>query len=1614
MTADQAQLKAGGLVPANAKLGKDDVVDAVVARAYQHAVLPGRTVIRLTAENVSAGDDLEMATLGFGAGEDRGIVAKERKRPLGFPGWALVHDPKNARYALDVVKEFKKHARKAKSKPGHAKDGLDAIADKLGKTVPHFLPSFFEEAGRVFIEHGAQTFAAAMFGKAREAEAVHALEVDEQHRVDGFLEFALAGAVTTKALTQYAKELGEHHEPKVAYAHFRQLCLQRTLGGMPPWSGMAKELRRLAKAAKLDIAAEDRGFVVEIIESPALGKAAGEFWRAYAESITELGKHSAAARGALLNLFPTGTAYSKDLDDAWLDLLEATGAVEALLGDTAPPEARPSAGRAGWFDKLTVHLARDYRNAEVGDRAFALLRRMAPALIADGAPIHCTGRYNQVDLDLCELALELGVAVTPPPMHARINLDSWAKRATQPGHGCDPVRTAAHPTMGPLLQAAVGGEIGDEPFDTVSRGKPGFLAAKRSVVEGVISRAEQGALVGLGDAIDLVSTKFKAETFADLPDLHARFAALDPAPALARSIRIGLIDELGWPALEDAGLELNPDGKTTMTLHGGPPAVVLATATRAIAIGAAGRLGTHDLVIPPKHELVTIRFIGGQFLVVIKEGYKARGYWSTAPHDVFDTEVNGWAVGAVATRAAVLGDGAWIEGATPIRLGERKVPEGQTLLACDGTTSWIGEWKDGQHRWREVSASGEAGRYSWPTFIEGAIDPDWKIDAAASVLLPMPGITSSPLGIRDGFVGVRVRYQGTNQHTQTKRELETIDGTRWTGDGYQPSCLLTLPGGGPARPIVEESAWREGVTSTLMDPVANVRGSKVGPKDRRYCRGQVASLAPTFWHHLTPRDPSGSQRLRAFTDADARALIAAIPTEGTPKAVPDQVAGDVLTAVLPEVTHPRLRAGVVGFGMIAAKQLLDRDRLVEERAPGKLAARPVGPSGPDDATLLAGLAGWVDRQWLQEGRAWSQITRTAAMFGSEDRSDRYVHDVAESALDWLGFAVSRSALAFIATAIGTPADKRKAVAELFAEIVRTLPPAEQLRVYTAHGKLELPGEGGGVRIRWWGGNAYLTRKVGWSGEQFRVLEYAPAGAFKPLPGMSCSHELCGAPGLGADAATAVLAAVSEGKTSWSEAAAGALATATGLTPSEATFLWAGAPNASNRGSNFLPKELREELGLKATQAAVARDGLGTIPLDKKLAAIDLAARAGVAALLDGTAVEALAAAWTRIIGKKIAIPEELITDADRELQAPMEPSPALAMIGAARDVPELTVDGTYGLDPNGAVIRVGGIAPLVGQAKLESDAPVFTDRAMHTLLVYLPFLYAELPVGHPLRGQAVVAHELLLQRLTNPALWFEAGYLYLDEAARATIDRVIDGLGGEVVTGLNTGITGRRIPGAVVIRQTHRVELKLQPATLDAKARTLVAPLAAQITQWGNSAWKSLEYLRSPGLAQMIARIRETPVAAGGWEQNPLASVGKLVEKAAKRLGTSKDAAALYLQYLTLLWPTPKNVQQWMGWKAKQFEAANGELVDKELVLEAKRERAQRAHFLPGGWEALKSPHPAMESWKLALYGTRTAAGDPVPPLGRFLALAPFHEMFAAAWQRIEDGDVPRYDEVKR
>jgi hypothetical protein len=171
--------------------------------------------------------------------------------------------------------------------------------------------------------------------------------------------------------------------------------------------------------------------------------------------------------------------------------------------------------------------------------------------------------------------------------------------------------------------------------------------------------------------------------------------------------------------------------------------------------------------------------------------------------------------------------------------------------------------------------------------------------------------------------------------------------------------------------------------------------------------------------------------------------------------------------------------------------------------------------------------------------------------------------------------------------------------------------------------------------------------------------------------------------------------------------------------------------------------------------------------------------------------------------------------------------------------------------------------------------------------------------------------------------------------------------------------------------------------------------------------------IQSKGMSELIDSNRNTVNdQQENWEQFPLHSVPQLVEQCAKQLSLDHSAAILYLQFLALPDPTTSNIKAWNQWKTNQFQSAASLLLEKELIVQAKRERAGREYFLPGGWEALKAPNLPLETWKLPLYGyestdsLRGGTAEKIVPLGSITSL------FQQAWKRWLDGDRPAYAEA--
>ena len=142
-------LRAGALVPLDSQVA----AERVSARVYRHPALGDRPVIRLVPDPIGEADDLALQTLDFTLAEVRGPLALGRPRGLGFPASAILADPSNARYALDVVKEMERFARMAKSKPGNAKDGFRRHR-RSPRSNRSTLPAFVLRAGRTSLPRG--------------------------------------------------------------------------------------------------------------------------------------------------------------------------------------------------------------------------------------------------------------------------------------------------------------------------------------------------------------------------------------------------------------------------------------------------------------------------------------------------------------------------------------------------------------------------------------------------------------------------------------------------------------------------------------------------------------------------------------------------------------------------------------------------------------------------------------------------------------------------------------------------------------------------------------------------------------------------------------------------------------------------------------------------------------------------------------------------------------------------------------------------------------------------------------------------------------------------------------------------------------------------------------------------------------------------------------------------------------------------------------------------------------------------------------------------------------------------------------------------------------------
>jgi hypothetical protein len=299
-----------------------------------------------------------------------------------------------------------------------------------------------------------------------------------------------------------------------------------------------------------------------------------------------------------------------------------------------------------------------------------------------------------------------------------------------------------------------------------------------------------------------------------------------------------------------------------------------------------------------------------------------------------------------------------------------------------------------------------------------------------------------------------------------------------------------------------------------------------------------------------------------------------------------------------------------------------------------------------------------------------------------------------------------------------------------------------------------------------------------------------------------------------------------------------------------------------------------------------------------------------------------------------------------------------------------------------------------GPPKTTSDRSPFHGSSLLAGMQAVCLLGSYLPAGDPRRLGVPRLHAKILARLANPELLLFGGSRAIKIEGKPYVAP------GYQSNPAHHGVDN----GAIVVAHGY---VYFRPARIaaDDAANLARARDAAelhypqQVFPWSGlyHVWQAA---LSPGVAALVARATDTPLSAGSSELDPRLSAPGVVDAVASRHQLDRDAAALYLQLLTLVDCGDAPTRELNGWTQTKHKKAAAALVAAGLVTEHKHPRANRKYVLDGPWEQLFPPHPAVEQRKLALYDARMENGALAAPLGRVLPLRPVHELFAAAWQR--------------
>ena len=1484
----------------------------LAAATYTHPVLAGRPVVRLTPEPLVEAEKATLEVVGLEL-EEQTHVGHLRRRAVGFPEWPILNDPDNAQVALDLVADLKRLSTRARSKPAAVKTEVNKLADDLDAAAPHFLPTFLEEAGRIFLEAGSTSYASQMFTKAREVERRHALLIDEERHRDVMMEFAFAGAVSAKEFTAESTHLAERLEPAEAYERFRALCLERVRGGLTPYSGMKKDLAKLAKAAGLKPADEEAALAALLLRAPSILRANQKFWKDYKTAIRKAAKQDKTLQAHLLTMSP----WEVKVDD-WIDILRSSGAIEFVKQGDHPDFVRRILGLA----------TRIMWDTDSDEKLAPLLDEILPHAGCTAIAVP-DGWLDNIPAEAWEQLLSHDVAIdfTNYVVLAYIDLKTWAGNE----HRAPLPHVAASEQLRKYLFKGIERALAHSDEIAVIATDPHLHPV---VVELLAKRVEYlESAPPTADRLTEVTDYVRHFEFVDDAEIQGLLDRVrtyhgDLAEVLAETLRRGLLEELGWPEFEVAyGEKYESDPNNWVAAKDCWPGVVVHNDKQlALVVGES----TTEIQNWTGEPIAGVAEADGHIAIVTRDR-SANGTkisWSGA-REPLDIKVSHFSH-AAGLAASVPVPGGRLLGENVVVRPDQPVWSFNTRqIFVEDDRFWV---LNDLEKIVEIDPdTGALGRESMPDWFDQQCrrHPDLEFNPLTSQLRPVCEETEkSPFSTADGY----------HRHAVFNRKgdpdfalIVDADGTEFTVTGALARTVfgvIRLPDGQPR--LLARSAG----DTWIIDPADGMPTRFYG----------LEFNSAMWWHHTRHRDLEASAKLREITADDLRMVLERCSNFD----VDDDLADTV-------------------------EQLLDIDEYMVNRAIAQHAAAlaqswPEVGISPDVAVtrtlaiqkhngilLSAMVHRWDDFDALN-------VWHGAARLGLTDRELPPKPDswyVSEN--NWMELLGCADSLLALAAMPGRTLEEIRAFKELWVLLRDTnLLSAEHLiidqlldngryrEIHTKFPPLTLPG-----------GQHY--------GNRFMVLR-ADGGDPITIDGHALELENRREITPSRTDLEPVFDALIErlrdnGPQPWSPEPGEAFAAASGAPVVEAHLITAGFPNFHVYEANFMPKDVRTAMGIKVAEAKEAKRRMSRFD-EYFLRVLAAGIPENAESVLDnGLDVQAMAEYWSE--------------------HGPAAPLQLPADI-AERKPERLSTE---------TLLNV-----------LDGKHEDYWDSRVESVL----WLANELDMSDPVRGNlADVAEKLHESPEKRQDLHLGVLGSYWDTTRRLNlpIRRFDDPDDPIYQSGRFTRIEGSW-PGATSISVdvsdiTDADDPDLQQA-LD------IAIISDTST---DDLWALKLYLQG-SLSAYATWLREP---GDGDPHDPRAAVPELIGEVASTLNVSENAAVYYLQLLAWPDPTDANVRRWNGWKKADITNAGTELVDAGVVVEAKRSRAKRKYFLPGGWTEGQPPHLPIETWKTEPFGIlKKGARSKAEPL-LWVAVAPLPptEWFAACWERSQGEDAPQFEELE-